>query len=371
MEDFINKQIVEEVLDVDCPSCGSKLSYAAEKQKILCQHCGYQEDYKRSNDKIIEIPLKNSLEELQTYSPRSEDKKVYDCKSCSAKFTLDADKTRIICAFCGSENINLEAFDQRYIQPAGIIPFHISRKAAEEAFSTWIKKGWFHPNKLKELAKIYGLHGVYIPFWTYDAKANAQWKGEAGTYYYETVRVKVGDQWQTKQVQKVRWQWRSGSFQHFFDDIVVSASANLKQDFLERILPYRLEETVNFDPRLMVGWESEIYNVELDKGYETAEVIMDRHLYNMASHSLGGDTQRNLSVQSQKFDQTFKHLIMPVWLASYTYNDKIYRFVINGQTGKVHGKKPYSWIKITFAVLLLILIILAVIALTESDVFVR
>jgi len=147
---------------------------------------------------------------------------------------------------------------------------------------------------------------------------------------------------------------------------VVSSSANLNQAFLERILPYRMEDTVNFDPRLMVGWESEVYSVELDEGYVTADAIMDRHIRNMCSHALGGDTQRNLSISTQKSDQTFKHIVMPVWLASYKYQGKIFRFVVNGQTGKVYGKKPISWWKVSFAILMFVLFILAIVWLAES-----
>jgi hypothetical protein len=50
-------------------------------------------------------------------------------------------------------------------------------------------------------------------------------------------------------------------------------------------------------------------------------------------------------------------------LLSYRYGEKIYRFLINGQTGKTAGDKPYSsWrigaVAVTVIVFLLILIIL-------------
>ena len=79
---------------------------------------------------------------------------------------------------------------------------------------------------------------------------------------------------------------------------------------------------------------------------------METQLRQLSSHELGGDTQRRLRVVSKKFDQTYKHLILPIWLATYTYQDKVYHFVVNGQTGKVSGKKPLSWIKIGLAVFL-------------------
>ena len=97
----------------------------------------------------------------------------------------------------------------------------------------------------------------------------------------------------------------------------------------------------------MVGWEAEIYSIEIDEGYQIANRKMDDELKEIARRELGGDTQRRLSVNSQKWDQTFKHLILPVWLCTYQYNGKTYQFAVNGQTGKINGKKPLSWVKIT------------------------
>jgi DNA-directed RNA polymerase subunit RPC12/RpoP len=361
-------KLLEKVVDVDCPSCGSRLHYSAEHKTLRCSHCGYKEEVNRDNSEVVEVDLQAALHQLGEYSPEANGRQIYDCAGCSAKFALDEGQTRIVCAFCGSENVNVEAFEHKYVRPSGILPFVIPRKDAVDQFSKWIKRGWFHPNKLKKLAEIDSLHGVYIPFWTFDANTSNQWSGEAGYYYYETIRVQVNGQWQTKQVQKVRWVPKAGQFDHFFDDVVVSASANLKQSFLDRILPYNLPELVNFDARLLVGWESEIYSVELDQGWQKGDKIMDQQLYFMAMQQLGGDTQRGLSVKSRKFDQTYKHIILPVWLASYRYQGKIFRFVINGQTGKVHGEKPIAWWKIALLVLLFLGVLAAIYLAREANV---
>jgi len=365
-EDLNNS--IERILELDCPSCGSKLYYSAEHQKLNCHHCGYKEDFNRDNSNLVENSLENALTSLVYYTPEKDGKSIYDCKGCAAKFSVDNDITRIVCAFCGSENVNLEAFDHKYIQPSGILPFIIPRKDAEDNFKKWIGKGWFHPNKLKKLAEVDSLHGVYIPFWTFDAMTKNQWVGEAGYYYYETVRVKIGDQWKTQQVRKVRWQWRSGRFEHFFDDVLVTASAMLNQQFLNRILPFQLDKAVNFDARLMVGWESEVYSVELNEGWQSGQKLISEQIRMMAMQALGGDTQRNLQVKTERSGETFKHIILPVWLASYRFNNKIYRFVINGQTGKVYGDKPISWLKIVLLILLFVLFIAAIYLLRESGI---
>ncbi|MBK7407671.1 MAG: hypothetical protein IPJ40_06065 [Saprospirales bacterium] len=360
--------VIHDSLKLPCPSCGSQLLYSAKFKQLRCTHCGYSEEIDKSNDKVVEQSLKDAASQAVNFVPEALGKKVFDCQNCGSKFMVESDKLKVKCGFCGSTNVNLEAYQHQYIQPIGIIPFYVSRDEAETLFSDWIKKGWFHPNKLKKLAALEDLHGIYIPCWTFDAQTESDWQGEAGYYYTETVRVRVNGQMQTQQVQKVRWQWRSGHLSHFFDDILVVASTGLKQRELEWVLPFRLEETVNFDPRLMLGWESEIYGIEIDKGYQIGEGIMENKIRQMCSAQLGGDTQRNLAVSSQIFSQTFKHVVLPIWICSYQYQGKVFHFTINGQTGKVNGEKPLSWIKIAILVLLFALLIFGIYMLRQSGV---
>ncbi len=360
---------LRDVVALPCPSCGSQLNYSAEKKKINCNHCGYLEDVNPANDMVVEQKLNEFLECSEAFNPQQIDKSVYHCDNCGSNIMVEPERVKLRCGFCGSDRVNLEAFEHRYHQPIGIIPFYESLDAAQSAFKKWIQKGIFHPNKLKKSATIENLHGVYLPFWTYDAETFSSWSGEAGYHYHETHRVRVNGRMQTQQVQKTRWEYRNGKLQHFFDDILVAASNGIEQSMVERILPFRLEEVVNFDPRLMIGWEAEVYDMEVNTGYEKADKIMDYKIRHMCSAQLGGDTQRNLNIQSQKSDQTFKHIILPLWVCSYIYRDKVYRFLINGQTGRVYGQKPLSWFKIGFCILLFILFIAAIIWARQSGYF--
>ena len=371
MHEIDEPEFIKGALNLPCPSCGSKLAWSAKKKKINCDYCGYEEEIDHANDKVVEKSLADAVAQVEDFSPEEVGKKVFDCQSCGAKFMVEQDRVKVSCGFCGSTNVNLEAFDHQYVQPIGIIPFYISRDEAVKLFDKWLKHGWFHPNKLKHLASLESLHGVYIPFWTYDAQAEADWSGEAGYYYNETIRVNINGKMQTKNVQKVRWQRRSGHLSHFFDDILVVASGGLEQRHVERVLPFQLGEVVNFDPRLMIGWEAEVYSLQVDKGYQIADQVMDTKLRHMCAAQLGGDTQRNLHINSCKDSQTFKLIILPIWISAYRYNNEVYRFTINGQTGRVHGKKPLSWVKIGFVVLLFVLFIVGVWYLRESGVMRR
>jgi DNA-directed RNA polymerase subunit RPC12/RpoP len=363
-----NEVYLEDTLHLPCPSCGSQLEYSADTKSISCAYCGYEEAVDRSKDKVIEQSLAEAASNINSFQPEEQGRKVFNCGNCDARFMVQSEEVKINCAFCGSTNVNLEAYKHQYLQPIGIIPFYISRIEAEKKFEEWLGRGWFHPNKLKRLAAIENLHGIYIPFWTYDAKTESTWRGEAGYYYYVQERLMVRGKVQLKKVRKTRWEQHSGALQHFFDDVLVVASSGLKQQKIQRILPYRLEEIVNYDPRLMLGWEAELYDVEVDRGYQRADVIMDSRIRQMCSAQLGGDTQRNLRVSSRKHSQTFKHIVLPLWICSYTYQNKLYHFLINGQTGRVDGEKPTSWIKIIFLVLLFALFIFAVYLLRQSGI---
>ncbi len=352
-----NDSAKQSVVKLPCPTCGSQLSYSAEKQLIACDHCGFSRDFDKSNDLVKEQSLALAENLKSKYIPRNIGKKVIDCSGCGAQLMIDESEVSVRCNFCGSEKVNEKAFDQNLIQPQGILPFKIAKKEAVDKFRDWIKKGWFHPNKLKTLASLGDVHGIYVPFWTFDAQTYTEWSGEAGYYYYETESVYENGQWVQKQVRKIRWEWRRGSFNQFFDDVLIVASKGLPENIIERIFPYRLEEVINHNTELMVGWESEIYSVEVKDGYTKAENQMFETLRQRASRDLGGDTQRGLNVRADFYEQTFKHIILPVWLCSYKYNNKTYQFAVNGQTGKINGQKPISAIKVTLFVIFLLAVI--------------
>ena len=79
---------------------------------------------------------------------------------------------------------------------------------------------------------------------------------------------------------------------------------------------------------------------------------MDRVIERDVRFDIGGDRQRIHDIDTSITDVTFKHVLLPVWLAAYKYRGKTYRFVVNGQSGRVQGERPYSAWKIATAVAL-------------------
>lgn len=346
------EQSLERVLSLPCPSCGSKLQYSAEKKRILCLYCGHQEDINNASDNVQEQSLQIAIEQVGRYVPEQIGRKVFQCQSCGSKTSVEPGQVAFKCGFCGSKKVNEEAFEHRFIQPQGIIPFYISRQESIDRFQEWIGKGFFTPSKLKRHANIENLHGIYLPFWTYDAQTESDWQGEAGYHYYETERVYQNGEWKEVTVQKTRWVWKSGHLSFFFDDVLIVASHGYPNGQVQKIYPYRLNEVINFDPRLILGWEAEVYDIEVNEGYSIADRVMDGRIHGMCRAQLGGDTYRNLTVNTDKSAQTFKHILLPVWICSYEFNGKSFHFAVNGQTGKIDGTKPVAWIKVILLVLL-------------------
>jgi hypothetical protein len=269
--------------------------------------------------------------------------------------------TSTSCPFCGSNQVVEQPPDPNLIRPESLIPFGVDEARANRLFLTWLGSGLFHPNDLKKFGGGQKLNGVYLPFWTYDAHAESDWRAESGTYYYETETVWVerdGKRVQeTRQVQKVRWWPSSGHHAFDYDDVLVYATNSIDVKMIEKVYPFDTTKLVPYNASYLSGWGAESYRIALGQAWGLGQSILQREEYNACGREVPGDTHRNLRVSTQLSKLTYKHVLLPVWLASYRYNNKVYRFMINGQSGKVQGQKPISWIKVAIAVVIALIII--------------
>lgn len=355
-------------LDIKCPNCGSsEVNYKAENQLLTCEHCGYTKELPKENDQIVEKSLSEGFSLDEMPQGLYVDSKTYHCNNCGSDTAIPQDQVNISCPFCSSTDVNEDARHTRVIQPAGLIGFQVTRKEALARFKRWVGRGWFHPNNLTKMAQLNHIHGVYLPFWTYDAHTRSSWTAMAGYYYYETKHYTDSDgNRRTKQVRKTRWVPASGRHEEFLDDVLVNASHGVQQRMVEGTFPFELDDLVNYDSQYLLGWECEIYQKDVKEGFEIADDIMDNYIRQQCARKIPGDTYQNLRVRTQKGNLTFKHILLPIWIAAYMYNNEIYQFLVNGQTGKVTGKKPYSWWKITLAVVLGIIVFLAYLYFTQG-----
>ena len=254
--------------------------------------------------------------------------------------------------------------NRQLLRPESLVPFQVEEAVASGKFSAWLKSLWFRPNDLSSRARTDALAGVYVPDWTFDASVATDWTAQSGTYYYVTQRYTDSQgKRKTRRVRKTRWRWTSGRRSDSFDDVLVCASRGLPEKLADKLCSFDTGHLVPYRPDFLAGWRAEEYGVELNKGWGRAVESMEARQRRRCASDVPGDTQRFLKVQNRFSDETFKHVLLPIWISSYRYKEKVYRFLVNGQTGEVVGEAPWSWIKIMLAVLTVVALVLTVAAL--------
>lgn len=337
-----------------CKQCGARLDFDPSQRKLKCPYCGHEEKIDPANVRVEEYNyeeyLAKQVGEQGTIAGRSSEVR---CPGCGANVLLEDKVVTDKCPFCATHLENLPVVQAKgQIMPEYILPFHITQRGSIEAFNKWISSRWFAPNNLKSMANLGQLSGVYIPFWTYDSMTYTHYTGMRGDDYWVTESYTDAEgKRQTRQVRKTRWTYVSGEVDHFFDDVLVCASKSVPRNYVDELEPWDLADLEGFRGDFLSGFKTERYAVDLGEGFGIARQMMDVTVRRLCEADIGGDHQRLDSVQTQHVGVTFKHVLLPIWLAVYRYQNKMFHFLVNARTGEVQGDRPYSWIKITLAVI--------------------
>ncbi len=344
-----------------CPACGADARWEPARQSLVCPYCSTVSPAKLAEDGSL-IEEGDLATALRGLGPESRGWQAATqsvrCRNCNAISVFDAKRVAQRCDFCGSPAIVPLEEQSAPIRPTSMLPFKVPDTVVRDQMRRWYATRWFAPNKLKARAVTDTVHGVYLPYWTFDAQVAAHWTADSGYYYYETQTYRdANGNTQTRQVQRVRWVPSSGNLDHFFDDELVSGSKGVRGDLLAKIEPFpTTSELRPYDPGYVAGWVVEQYQIDIIAAAEHSRKVMDGKVRSLCASEVPGDTHRNLSVRANYSGQTFKHILAPVWLLTYAYGRKNYQVVVNGCTGSIAGDRPYSWVKITFFVLSLLLL---------------
>jgi hypothetical protein len=346
-----------------CPACGGRARWDPARQALVCPYCGTEAPGELDPDTgaVRELDLVAALREL----PDDErgwqaEKRSVRCKSCHAVSVFDPERVGQNCGFCGSP----ELVDYREIKaplrPRSVIPFRVPEPEVGGRIRKWLAGKWLAPGSLRKRARVESARGVYLPYWTFDAHADARWTAQSGTYYFVT-RTARGSDGRPRQVQerRVRWSPAAGALRSFFDDEPVPGSAGVHAPLLRGIEPFPFADLVPYDTAYLSGFVVEHYQVVLIQAAQKAREAMEAKLRSQCAAQIPGDTHRDLRVEAAWSGQTFKHVLVPVWLLTYDYARKTFQVVVNGATGAAAGEYPRS----PWRVALLVLGILAVVAL--------
>lgn len=339
-----------------CPGCGSMLEFDPGLQQLHCPACGNTTPIPVDRDAVImEYPLEEA--ERNASTDWSSDTATVTCGGCGTQTVVQADSGTAECPFCGSKQL-IRDEKSTTIRPESLLPFKITKDDAKVRFKAWIGKKWFAPTAAKNTSRADRVSGVYVPYWTYDAQTDYNYSAEAGTHYYVTEYRTTTDAngKQTReavQVQKTSWRPVFGSGNRFFDDVPVNASRNENKKQMDKIRDFAFQELVPYRPEFLLGFMAERYGVNVTDGFEIASGEMRSALMQDVRSAIVADEVRNIQLDVRYGNVRFKHLLAPIWISSFRFRNKPYRFVVNGQTGTVQGEYPISPWKVTLLILFL------------------
>lgn len=357
--------------DRKCPNCEGVMDFDPKTGGLKCPYCGYEEQIKSEVegaagdiDMSVTTAAEKSLDEAENLDncDWGVATKSVICKNCGAETVYDVQQISSECPYCGSNQV-MEAKDDKSMAPGGVIPFKIDQKEASNRFESWLKGKFFAPKAAKESAKAKNFKGLYLPYWTFDAITKSTYTGEFG----KDRKVKQGDQEKTI----TDWFKTRGRYDENFDDELICGTTQHDQHMLRGIEPYNTSDNKAYKPEYVAGFGAEKYSIGLKAAWEKAKSIITGKIRQNVEHKIrvehNADHVRNVLVNTAFSGITYKYLLLPVWIANYKYNGKLYQFMVNGETGKVSGKSPVSAIKVVITIAVVIAIIALIYLMTGSS----
>ena len=347
-----------------CDGCGATLHFEPSTQTLTCEHCGKSSQIAGSDNHLTEGEDYDAFVGRIGTEQAAPGFQSVKCINCGSTSVLDSKETADKCSFCGSPLVLDLTANANYVSPHYVLPFRVNQEAARKQFMAWLKSLSFAPSDLT--SKVSGssspVDGVYLPYFLYDADATTSYTGERGDYYYTTeyyYEEVDGEQVQrSREVRHTAWSPAFGTVFNDFTNIVTATSSSVNPDTLHAIGNFDLGMMVQYDEKYITGFRAETFTLNPQQGLDEAKNAMGPAINQTIMADIGGDEQRIFDSSTELSEVKIKYALLPIWISSYQYENKTYQFAINGYTGTVAGKRPWS----AWKIIRLILIIMAVIA---------
>ncbi len=332
-----------------CPQCGASTRYDVAAGGVACEHCGYCAP---STQEVLGLAAEEYEFTVETWNQAEKgwgvSRQELFCESCGAVITLSEHALTATCPFCASNQVHVRVAPEEVLRPRFIVPFKVNRETVRATAVEWLGKGWFHPAELRSSAVVDRFHGIYLPFWTFDARIRADWRAEVGYQRQERYYDAGSKDWKTRT--RIDWRWEDGQVTLKIDDHLLSGSSRLSRIILERLYPYNLKELVAYQADFIAGWQAQAFDVTLTQAWDLAKSQMREQSKQACYEDIPSHHVRNFTMSADFSDEVWRYILLPVYLAAYRFEEKTYQVMVNGQTGVVAGQKPVAWWKVWLAV---------------------
>ena len=344
-----NKPAKRKPKSYKCPACGANTQFDTTAARIACKHCGYTSPIKPDPVGLTEAHHEFTLKTLSASNQGWGVKRKHMlCESCGAEFSITEDAITSTCPFCAANKVHISHAPVEFLRPEFIIPFKISLEKKQTLVNEWLRQGWFHPVDMVSNAMTQKFTGIYLPFWIFDVKINANWRAHLESSDETEVTGKNNSQIEYKDG------WVTGQTQLEINDIPHPGTNKASHVLLENLQPFQFEELKNYSPDYLAGWQAQNYNIPLEASWATAKEKIREIAKSTIRHQINGTKIRNFSMTAKFPDETWRYVLLPVYLSAYKYKNRTFQIMVNGQTGTVAGQKPVVWTKVWLTIALLL-----------------
>jgi predicted RNA-binding Zn-ribbon protein involved in translation (DUF1610 family) len=327
-----------------CPRCGATTHFDVATGGLICEHCGYTAPVRAERVGQQAPGREFTLETLkQAEQGWGIGRWELYCQSCGASLAIPEAALATTCPFCASNQVNVRAASADHLRPQCLILFKVAPEALPARVSEWLGKGWLHPGELAS-AVMDRFVGVYLSFWMLGADVTADWKARVGreketTYYDEDTHSE-----RTGTV--VEWSMEGGQVRLSVDDVLVMGGKRVSQVIFERINRFNLSELVAYAPEYLAGWQAQAYDVNLPEALEEGRVMLRERAGLACLQDTKSSMVADFTMTADIAGEVWRYVLLPVYIAAYKYEGKVYQVIVNGQTGAVAGQKPVAWWKV-------------------------
>ena len=298
-----------------CTRCNNLI----DPEDLFCDNCG------------TEAPLLAHEAEARTRAPEWE-VFTFDCGGCGASMSYDAAAGSLRCPFCGASDVEQQAQAEDVVYPERLIPFALERDEAQQRFQQWLGKGFWRPGDLKRSAAVAGVTSLFLPCWCFRGDTETCWVADVGA------RTRSG------------WMPDSGRHDASWEGILVPASGGLRGAELDAVGDFSFDGLVETDHDQLEGALVESFGINRKGAREHARASFEAQVQRTVKNQVSARKVRNLHTNVLLSNLWSEPILLPVWIFSYRYKGKPYRFVMNGQTGTATGKAPFSYLKLALVI---------------------
>ncbi|MBE6616893.1 MAG: hypothetical protein E7627_02955 [Ruminococcaceae bacterium] len=329
-----------ELLEYKCPCCGGAIGFDSRSQNLKCPYCDTEFDIDTlkhyDEDLITSTPTEEDTEWESSDNQWSDEEqdgfRVYSCDSCGGEIVAEETTSATSCPYCGNPVVMKEQLSG-VLKPDYVIPFKLDKKAAKAGLLKHLSGKPLLPKIFKDENHIDEIKGMYVPFWLFDADADANIR-------YKATRVRS---WSDTNYIYTETQYysvvRGGDIG--FERVPVDGSSKMPDDLMQSIEPYDFSEAVDFKTAYLAGFLADKYDITADESAKQANARMKRSTEIKFADTVYGyasvvPESSNVKIHNGQA----KYALYPVWILNTTWKDKKYIFAMNGQTGKFVGDLP-------------------------------